>query len=97
MVIMYDLVDLKNLFSWRPHSNPITCLTYDPTDTLVASGSTDQTIKIWDIENRYCTHNLRGHEGVITIVKFHPQPGKLQLFSASNDCTVRLWDLKQKK
>ena len=28
-------------------------------------GSTDSTIKIWDIVKQYCTHNFRGSQGVV--------------------------------
>jgi U3 small nucleolar RNA-associated protein 13 len=50
-------------------------------------------VKVWDIENGYCTHNFRGHEGLVTKVIFHPDPHRMQLFSLSNDSTIRVWDL----
>ena len=48
------------------HFAPVLCMSFDSTSTLLATGSADSTIKIWDIEKKYCTHNLRGHQGVIT-------------------------------
>eukprot|EP00004_Rigifila_ramosa_P015521 TRINITY_DN3608_c0_g1_i2.p1 TRINITY_DN3608_c0_g1~~TRINITY_DN3608_c0_g1_i2.p1 ORF type:complete len:666 (-),score=170.35 TRINITY_DN3608_c0_g1_i2:13-2010(-) len=41
----------------------------------------------------YLTHNFRGHSGVVTAVAFHAKPNQMQLISASEDCSVRLWDL----
>lgn len=38
---------------------------FDVSSTLLASGSSDTTIKLWDIDKQYCTHNLKGHTGVI--------------------------------
>lgn len=38
---------------------------FDVSSTLLASGSSDRTIKLWDIDKQYCTHNLKGHTGVI--------------------------------
>lgn len=97
MVYLCDFEELNSNFSWKPHDQPITSLCFDKSNTLVASGSTDKSIKIWDIDNKYCTHNFRGHEGIVTTIKFHPNPSKLQLFSASHDNTIRVWDLQTKK
>jgi len=69
---------------------------FDPTSTLVATGSADSTIKIWDVEKGYCTHNFRGHSGVISVLKFHFDPDKLELYSGSDDCQIRIWDLRKK-
>ena len=65
----------------------------DSTGTLVATGSADNTVKVWDIEQGHQTHNLTGHSGIVLAVAFHPNAGRLQLFSASEDHSVRAWDL----
>jgi U3 small nucleolar RNA-associated protein 13 len=84
--------------TWKAHQVPVLSLCFDSTSTLVASGgSADQTIKIWDVIKGYCTHNFKGHTGTIGYVCFHPDPGRLQLFSSSDDCSVRIWDLVTKK
>eukprot|EP00112_Aurelia_sp_Birch-Aquarium-sp1_P018301 Seg435.11 transcript_id=Seg435.11/GoldUCD/mRNA.D3Y31 product="Transducin beta-like protein 3" protein_id=Seg435.11/GoldUCD/D3Y31 len=79
------------------HNSPIICMVFDPTSTLLATGSTDSTIKIWDIVKQYCTHNFRGSQGVVHFVQFHPDPEKLMLFSSSIDCKIRIWDLNTSK
>lgn len=28
-------------------------------------------MKVWDVERGYCTHNFRGHKGVVSVVAFH--------------------------
>ena len=40
----------------------------DKTSTLLATGSSDMTIKVWDVDRKYWTHNLKGHKGVVTYV-----------------------------
>ncbi|PVD38772.1 hypothetical protein C0Q70_01395 [Pomacea canaliculata] len=81
--------------SWRAiHTTPVMSMTFDPTSTLVATGGSDMLIKLWDVLHQYCTHNLRGHTGVVRLVQFHPDISKLQLISAGDDYTVRVWNLK---
>ncbi|KAL4659135.1 transducin beta-like protein 3 [Arapaima gigas] len=81
--------------SWRAiHMTPVSSMTFDPTSTLLATGGSDSTIKIWDVLKQYCTHNLKGSSGVVHLVEFHPDPERLQLFSSSADCAIRVWDLR---
>ncbi|CAN0167336.1 unnamed protein product, partial [Ectocarpus fasciculatus] len=65
------------------------------TGTLVATGSSDSTAKVWDVERGYCTHNFRGHTGVVSVVAFHPDPKRLTLVTGSEDTTVRVWSLSE--
>jgi U3 small nucleolar RNA-associated protein 13 len=81
----------------KAHDAPVIVMTIDPTSTLVATGSADASIKVWDIDKGYCTHNLRGHGGVISAVKFHRFNNKWYLASGADDCTVRVWDLQSRE
>ncbi|CAG5129326.1 unnamed protein product [Candidula unifasciata] len=81
--------------TWRSvHNAPVTSLTFDPTITLLASGSADFTVKVWDIVQGYFTHNFRGHTGVVRVMAFHPDSQRLQLVTAAEDYNIRVWDLK---
>ncbi len=60
----------------------------------MATGSADRTVKVWDVNRGYCTHNFRGHQGTVSLVRFHPDRKRLLLVSAGEDCSVRLWDLQ---
>lgn len=81
--------------SWKAiHTIPVASMTFDPTSTLLATGGCDATIKVWDVVKQYCTHNLKGSSGVVHLVQFHPDISRLQLFSSSLDCSIRLWDLR---
>ncbi|XP_005808812.1 transducin beta-like protein 3 [Xiphophorus maculatus] len=81
--------------SWKAiHTIPVASMTFDPSSTLLATGGCDATIKVWDVVKQYCTHNLKGSSGVVHLVQFHPDISRLQLFSSSVDCGIRLWDLR---
>jgi len=94
MLRQWDWKNEKVTRKWKGlHSSPIVCMAFDPTSTLLATGSADSTIKVWDIVKQYCTHNFRGSQGVVHLVQFHPDPEKVVLYSSSSDSNIKLWDL----
>jgi WD40 repeat protein len=60
----------------------------------LASGSNDNTIKIWDIESKNEEATLVGHSNYVYSVSFSPDGSKLA--SGSNDSTIKIWDIKSK-
>ncbi len=75
------------------HGDIVTCLDIHPSDRLIASGSSDRTIKIWDIRGNL-RQTLVGHTNWITSLSFSPN-GKY-LVSASRDGTIRLWQIDRR-
>ncbi|GAB1191722.1 Nuclear distribution protein nudF [Aspergillus pseudonomiae] len=59
---------------------------------FMATGSRDNTIKIWDSRGM-CLMTLVGHDSWVQALVFHPA-GKY-LLSVSDDKTLRCWDLNQ--
>jgi F-box/WD-40 domain protein MET30 len=59
-------------------------------DKLLASGSADNNIVVHDFNN-FTKYTLRGHTDWVNAVKIDLQ--SRTLLSASDDCTVKLWDL----
>jgi WD40 repeat protein len=62
----------------------------DGDGSRVASGSFDQTIKVWDASSGQEKLTLQGHNKAVTSVAFSSD-GK-RIVSGSNDRKVRLWD-----
>ncbi|KAI9798715.1 MAG: hypothetical protein M1826_005663 [Phylliscum demangeonii] len=77
--------------TYTGHVGGVICLHFD--GSLLASGSMDKTIKIWNFEDK-STFLLRGHKDWVNAVRVNVS--SRTLFSASDDCTVRLWDLDAK-
>lgn len=75
----------------RGHSAPITSVAVSPGGRVLASGSRDTTVKLWDLRTGQERNTLRGHSGPVLSLAF-AHDGKT-LASSSEDHTVRLWDV----
>ncbi|KAK1947870.1 Transducin beta-like protein 3 [Phytophthora citrophthora] len=94
---VWDLDTFKCVRTIKAHETPVLAMGFDPSGTLLATGGSDRAVKVFDVDKGFCTHNFRGHAGIVTLVQFHPDAARLQLVSASDDTTVRVWDLYTQK
>ena len=61
---------------------------------MLASGSNDKTIKLWNIETKAEIATLYGHKKSVNSVAFN-NIGTL-LASGSSDTTIKLWNIETK-
>ena len=73
------------------HSSVVHSLVFSPDGKMLASGSWDHTIKLWDVVSGAELRTLKGHSDRVTSVAFSPD-GKM-LASGSWDHTIKLWDV----
>ncbi len=73
------------------HSKSVEAVVISPNNQWVASGSFDNTIKIWDIETGRELRALNGHTGAVKTLDCSAD-GRW-LASGGNDKTVKLWDV----
>ena len=84
----------------RSHPAPVLVSTIDPTSTLLASGSADGLVKVWDLAGGFVTHVFRSHGGPISAMcfnlpRFGPAKGsRMELITGCADTKVRVFDLR---
>jgi hypothetical protein len=75
----------------RPGKLQVECVAFSPDGTLLASGSYDHTVKLWDVQTGELKRTLAGHDSTVGAVAFAPDGQTL--VSGGWDDTVRLWDV----
>lgn len=104
MIYLWDIQALtmltatKNTVTTKPldgSKNSIYSLAINQTGTLVASGSTEKKIRLWDPRSRQKLLKLRGHTDNVRSLMFS-KDGSF-LLSASSDGTIRLWSVPQQR
>ncbi|KAL9071280.1 MAG: hypothetical protein Q9161_004296 [Pseudevernia consocians] len=80
-----------------PGSHTIRTIAWNPTGHLIATGSADRTLRIWNPEKPQVKNSteLRGHTGGIERVAWNPTK-EAELASVSSDGTCRFWDVRSK-
>jgi WD40 repeat protein len=74
----------------RGHANFVRSLVFSPDGKQLASGSYDNTVRLWDAQTGDELITFRGHTQGVYTVAFSPDGQRLA--SASQDGTIRLWD-----
>ncbi|AFZ26358.1 WD40 repeat-containing protein [Cylindrospermum stagnale PCC 7417] len=82
---VYRVTELNRL---EGHKDIVWGVTFSPDGHTLASGSTDQTVKLWRPDGTLL-QTLKGHKNAVTSVSFSPDSQTLA--SASLDKTVQIW------
>lgn len=88
-------VGISLTVNYPGHSSPILCASFSPTGKLLATGSGDTNVRLWDLNTETPSHTLSGHKGWVLCVEWEPM--ERQLASGGHDGHVRLWDPKTGK
>ncbi|XP_058815943.1 transducin beta-like protein 3 [Topomyia yanbarensis] len=83
---------------WRGiHLGPIMKLVFSDIDDLIASGGTDTTVRVWDPVEQVCKGTLRGCQGVINLLVFHPDANLKTLLAAGDDVKINAWNYETRE
>ncbi len=97
---LWDIQSGKLLTLCQGHTHWIRCVAFAPTPSpaiqqqrlpLLASGSADQTIRLWHGETGEALQILMGHQDEVFAIDFSGDG--TQLVSASADQTLKVWDV----
>ncbi|MFF1341500.1 trypsin-like peptidase domain-containing protein [Streptomyces sp. NPDC058290] len=72
------------------HTAPVLSVTFSPDGRFLATGSSDNTVRLWDVATGTTRTKLAGHTAPVLSVAFSPDGRTLA--TGSSDNTVRLWD-----
>ncbi|KAK2740950.1 hypothetical protein FQN57_005954 [Myotisia sp. PD_48] len=87
---IWDTDTGKELRTLRGHQSTIRCLQFD--DTKLISGSLDRTIKVWNWRTGECMSTYTGHQGGVLSLHFD----STTLASGSKDNTIKIWNFQDK-
>jgi WD40 repeat protein len=71
-----------------------TSLSFSPKGDIVASGTVERVVKLWDIRSGECIGTLEGHTYPVLSLSFSPDGNKL--VSGSGDTSLIIWDLENR-
>lgn len=72
------------------HAEAILTSSFSPDSKLLATGSGDTTVRLWNSEAQLPDKTLAGHKNWVLAISFSPDATRLA--SASMDGSVRVWD-----
>lgn len=89
-ILLWDATTGREIGALKPHGKGVAQVALSRDGRLLASASTDNTIKIWDVSAQRELRLLNGHKSNINSLAFSPD-GRL-LASAGDDGGTFLWD-----
>ena len=76
----------------KGHTDSVNSVAFSPDGGTIASGSRDNTIRLWDAVTGSHKHTLKGHTSWVGSIAFSPDGGTIASSGFWDDDTIRLWD-----
>lgn len=98
---IWDCLTSTPMVTLEGHKNWVLCVAWSPDNKMIATGSMDNTLRLWDPETGKTIGDvLRGHSKWITALAWEPLhlvAGRtdFRMASSSKDSTIKVWDTIQ--
>jgi len=86
---------VKLLRTLEGHQGSVMSLAFDPQGDTLASGSSDLTIKLWEVRSGKLLHTLKGQPSSVKSLAFDPQG--TMLVGGNSNGTIELWEARSGK
>jgi len=73
------------------HTDFVESIAFSPDGARLASGSSDDTVRIWDLAEGKILYVLAGHAGAVSSVAYSPD-GRLLVSASLEGHDIRIWD-----
>ena len=88
---LYDTATLEEVALLTKHTGEVVCIAYSPDGSLLASGSDDTTVHVWDAKTGEQKYPPLPHTRDIESVEFSPDGREL---ASATHLQVEIWDAK---
>ena len=87
--------DIKLIGTCKGHKRGVWTLRFSKTERILATGSGDKTIKLWNLDDFSCVKTFEGHTNSVLRVDFIN--AGMQLVSSASDGLVKLWNVRDEE
>lgn len=91
-MLSFDMISNENVLEWKAHGGYITCLVATRDRGLLVSGSSDQTAKIWDMNNNLELISVCRWTEPVDCLDITPD--NLRLIAGSSEGSISIWDVR---
>ena len=88
---VWSSADGQQLFELKGHTDEVTSIDFSPDGSLIATGSSDNTARIWDATKKGITLKTLQHDGAVNCVRFSKDGS--QFVTGGLDKIGRVWDV----